>query len=71
MDPKTSLQEIAARHSLAAPVYSIEAAGPDHDRRFTATVTVGDVVTHGTGSSKKQAEMAAALDAWRELNARA
>jgi ribonuclease-3 len=71
MDPKTSLQEIAARHSLAAPVYAIEAAGPDHDRRFTATVTVGDVVTHGTGSSKKQAEMAAALDAWRELNARA
>ena len=33
--------------------------------------STGDVVTHGTGSSKKQAEMAAALTAWRELNARA
>ncbi|MGC0370587.1 ribonuclease III [Microbacterium sp. SLBN-111] len=71
MDPKTSLQEIAARQSLAAPVYAVEATGPDHDRRFTATVTVGDVATNGTGTSKKQAEMAAALAAWRELNARA
>lgn len=71
MDPKTSLQEIAARLSLHAPVYAVEATGPDHDRRFTATVTTGDVVTHGTGSSKKQAEMAAALTAWRELNTRA
>jgi ribonuclease-3 len=71
MDPKTSLQEIAARLSLSAPVYGVEAAGPDHDRRFTATVTVGDVVTTGTGSSKKQAEMAAALTAWHELDARA
>ncbi|WP_022877688.1 ribonuclease III [Microbacterium sp. B19] len=71
MDPKTSLQEIAARQSLAAPVYAVEATGPDHDRRFTATVTVGNVATNGTGTSKKQAEMAAALAAWRELNARA
>ncbi|MFF7683372.1 ribonuclease III [Microbacterium sp. NPDC007973] len=71
MDPKTSLQEIAARLGLTAPVYGVEATGPDHDRRFTATVTVGDVVTTGQGSSKKQAEMAAALTAWRELDARA
>lgn len=71
MDPKTSLQEIAARLGLAAPVYGVEATGPDHDRRFTATVTVGDVVTTGQGSSKKQAEMAAALTAWRELDGRA
>jgi len=71
MDPKTSLQEIAARLGLTAPTYGVESSGPDHDRRFTATVTVGDVVTRGTGSSKKQAEMAAALTAWRELDARA
>ncbi|BFM23226.1 ribonuclease-3 [Microbacterium testaceum] len=71
MDPKTSLQEIAARLGLAAPLYGVEATGPDHDRRFTATVTVGDVSTTGEGSSKKQAEMAAALTAWRELDARA
>ena len=46
---------------VRAPVYSVEATGPDHDRRFTATVVAGDVTTQGTGSSKKQAEMAAAL----------
>ncbi len=71
MDPKTSLQEIAARTGAAPPVYSVEAAGPDHDRVFTATVAVGDVVAHGTGSSKKHAEMAAALTAWREISGRA
>lgn len=71
MDPKTSLQEIAARLGLPAPGYSVEATGPDHDRRFTATVTVGDLATTGNGSSKKQAEMAAALAAWHELDARA
>ncbi|MDQ1121929.1 ribonuclease III [Microbacterium trichothecenolyticum] len=71
MDPKTSLQEIAARQGLAAPAYAVVATGPDHDRRFTATVTVGDLATTGEGTSKKQAEMAAALSAWRELDARA
>jgi ribonuclease-3 len=71
MDPKTSLQEIAARLGFAAPVYGVESTGPDHDRRFTATVSVGDLATTGSGSSKKQAEMAAALTAWTELDARA
>ncbi|MCI9856689.1 ribonuclease III [Microbacterium proteolyticum] len=71
MDPKTSLQEIAARLGLLAPVYTVDATGPDHDRRFTATVTVGELATTGNGSSKKQAEMAAALTAWRELDTRA
>lgn len=71
MDPKTSLQELAARTGATPPQYSIEASGPDHDRRFTATVIVGDVSMTGKGSSKKTAEMAAALSAWRLLNERA
>ena len=71
MDPKTSLQELAARNALSPPVYAIEASGPDHDRVFTASVTVGDLTAAGSGTSKKQAEMAAALTAWRELSARA
>lgn len=71
MDPKTSLQELAAHEGAAAPVYLIESTGPDHDRVFTATVNVGAVTAHGTGSSKKQAEMAAALGAWRELSGHA
>ncbi len=71
MDPKTSLQEIAARLDLPAPIYVVEAEGPDHHRVFTATVVVGDVAQKGTGSSKKQAEMAAALAVWRVLSAQA
>lgn len=71
MDPKTSLQELAARQGSAPPAYSVVSTGPDHDRRFTATVTVGKVSASGVGTSKKHAEMAAALRAWRELSARA
>ena len=71
MDPKTSLQELAARLGLPVPVYTVEAEGPDHHRLFTATVAVGDVAREGTGSSKKQAEMAAALTLWHALSDRA
>jgi ribonuclease-3 len=71
MDPKTSLQELAARMGSTPPAYAVEASGPDHDRRFTATVVVGEVSMKGFGSSKKTAEMAAALSAWRMLNDRA
>jgi ribonuclease-3 len=69
MDPKTSLQEIAARLGLPAPTYLITDSGPDHLKRFHATVSLGsDVVSTGEGSSKKHAEMAAALDAWTTLH---
>jgi ribonuclease-3 len=71
MDPKTSLQELAARLGSTPPQYSIDSTGPDHDRQFTATVIVGDVRTTGGGTSKKTAEMAAALTAWRTLSTRA
>lgn len=68
MDPKTSLQELAARLGSPAPHYAVVSSGPDHDRLFTATVTVGEVSTTGAGTSKKTAEMAAALNAWRQLS---
>ena len=71
MDPKTSLQELAAKLGATPPQYSVEASGPDHDRRFTARVVVGDVSMTGNGTSKKTAEMAAALNAWHVLNDRA
>ncbi|KQZ08614.1 ribonuclease III [Agromyces sp. Root1464] len=71
MDPKTSLQEIAARRGATAPVYTVAESGPDHNKHFVATVTVGDLVeASGEGSSKKQAEMAAALEAWTRLDSR-
>jgi ribonuclease-3 len=70
LDPKTALQEAAARHSAPAPVYVIDSTGPEHARVFTATVTVGDLATAtGTGTSKKQAEIAAAWDAFQAIAA--
>jgi len=71
IDPKTSLQELASRSGAQPPLYTVTSTGPDHDRTFVATVNVGDVSTQGTGTSKKHAEMAAALRAWHELSERA
>lgn len=71
MDPKTSLQELAARRGHSAPVYRVTTSGPDHSRRFVATVTVAELVTAtGEGSSRKQAEVAAALSACAEVTRR-
>ena len=70
MDPKTALQEIAAKLGRGVPRYVITDSGPDHSKRFHADVLLGDVLAaSGAGSSKKQAEMAAALDAWTRLSA--
>ncbi|MGV8877198.1 MAG: ribonuclease III [Rhodoglobus sp.] len=64
MDPKTTLQELAAQLGRGAPEYRILDSGPDHSKRFHASVVLDDnIIATGTGSSKKQAEIAAALDA--------
>jgi len=71
MDPKTSLQELAASLSLGNPAYRVTEEGPDHDKTFHATVVLqGEDVSTGSGSSKKTAEMAAALEAWTRLSGR-
>ena len=71
MDPKTSLQELAAQLGHGLPVYELTDTGPDHSKRFTATVLLsGEAVASGEGTSKKQAEMAAALAAWQSLQGR-
>jgi ribonuclease-3 len=68
MDPKTSLQELAARMGKGLPNYLITDSGPDHSKRFHAVVLLaGHEVASGDGTSKKQAEMAAALEAWTTL----
>jgi ribonuclease III len=68
LDPKTALQEVAAARGMGAPVYDIDAAGPDHARTFTAAVLIdGVAVATGSGTSKKVAEMAAALAAHGRL----
>lgn len=69
MDPKTSLQEMAARLGRGLPSYRVSDSGPDHSKRFHATVLLGTVpIAEGDGSSKKHAEMAAALQAWTLLS---
>jgi len=68
LDWKTSLQELAAEHSLGVPEYVIEDEGPDHEKTFTAQVQVGDQrYGHGTGRSKKEAEQQAAETAYRAI----
>jgi ribonuclease III len=67
-DYKTRLQELAARHFEALPEYRVLDEGPDHAKRFYATVTLGGATRgSGEGRSKKQAEQAAARSAWQEL----
>jgi ribonuclease-3 len=66
-DYKTRLQELTARDGRL-PVYEVEGAGPDHDRRFTASVSVeGTVYGSGEGRSKKKAEQEAAARALEAL----
>lgn len=68
LDYKTVLQELTARLFDTAPVYVLSESGPDHDKRFVATVIVaGDHVGKGEGRSKKTAEQAAAEQAWLTL----
>ncbi|MDH3704640.1 MAG: ribonuclease III [Acidimicrobiia bacterium] len=65
-DFKTRLQELVASEGLSPPRYELREAGPDHDKRFTATVYIaGAPRGRGGGSSKKQAEQAAAENAWQ------
>lgn len=60
-DHKTRLQELAVATFDIAPYYDVAATGPDHARVFEAQVRVaGNVLGSGTGSSKKEAEQAAA-----------
>ncbi len=68
MDPKTSLQELSAGLGLGLPRYELSDSGPDHSKRFRAVVVIGgEEIAVGTGTSKKHAEMAAALRAWTIL----
>lgn len=68
-DDKSALQEYTQANGLELPAYQIIAQeGPDHNRTFTAQVSVlGKPVAIGTGNSKKAAEQAAAKKALVEL----
>jgi len=67
-DYKTRLQELAARRFDGLPSYAVDDEGPDHAKRFVASVAIGGTYRgRGDGRSKKQAEQAAARDAWQNL----
>ena len=67
-DYKTRLQELGARRYDQLPRYEVADEGPDHAKRFFATVHLGNrACGEGEGRSKKQAEQAAARVAWERL----
>ena len=68
-DYKTLLQEAVQRRGLAAPTYRLAGeSGPDHQKTFTAQVLYGGrVAGEGSGSTKKEAEQAAARAALSRL----
>lgn len=67
LDPKTTVQEEADARGVPRPVYDIVGSGPDHDRRFQATVELDGVLGGGSGISKKAAEIAAARELVTQL----
>ncbi|MEO0495443.1 MAG: ribonuclease III [Actinomycetota bacterium] len=69
-DYKTRLQEIAARDGFTPPTYALTESGPDHHKRFHATVAIGgELLGAGTGTSKKEAEQKAARAAYERRSA--
>jgi ribonuclease III len=67
-DPKTALQEEAARRRLEVGYELLEAQGPPERRVFTSRVRLdGRPVGRGIGPSKQASEAAAAAEALRAL----
>jgi len=64
-DPKTTLQEIVQKKYKDRPEYRvIEESGPDHNKNLLVQLVVqGRDICVGTGSSKRKAEIEAALHA--------
>lgn len=69
-DYKTLLQEFCQKKYKACPAYElIKNTGPDHDRTFWVSVAFADAVFGPEqGKSKKEAEQAAAEQAWKSLH---
>ena len=61
-DAKTELQELARLARGELPRYQLkQVTGPDHDKRFTVEIYLGDeLMGEGVGRSKKEAEQDAA-----------
>ena len=69
-DHKSRLQEVTVHLGRGVPRYEVEGFGPDHARRYLATVYVaGQRLGTGEGRSKKDAEQVAAQVACESLEA--
>ena len=68
-DYKTRLQEVAQERFKQTPTYDvIGSSGPDHDKRFSVRVLIGeDEYAQATGRNKKSAEQKAAALALEAL----
>ncbi len=70
-DFKTILQELASQSLRAIPEYRVSERGPDHQKEFTAVVSVaGEALGTGMGRSKKEAEQRAAHEAFEKISER-
>ncbi len=70
VDQKTDLQELLARRGRKVTYLEISAAGPPHDRHFTCAALVdGEELGRGEGTTKKEAEQAAAREALAKVEA--
>lgn len=65
IDAKSLFQAKAQEHESITPVYNtVRESGPDHDKHFTVSVSLGSkVYGEGEGKSKQDAEQEAARDA--------
>ncbi len=68
VDSKTRLQEISQEENKVTPTYDlVRAYGPDHDKVFEMSVSLGDkVIATGSGKSKQEAEQNAAKEALKK-----
>ena len=71
-DYKSLLQEHLQRTHGSTPQYRVlKESGPDHDKRFQASVSIGEEVKGiGYGKSEKEAEQEAAKEALKGLSTR-
>lgn len=69
IDYKSRLQELVQSRQRGLPQYEVVSEnGPEHDKQFKVTVSVGGTLEGtGTGTRKRVAENAAARDAYHRL----
>jgi len=68
VDAKSKFQEKAQDIDGITPSYkTLKEVGPDHDKKFTVGVYIGDeMISEGSGDSKQDAEQSAARNALKE-----